>query len=87
MLACLLTCHFFGSTIIGDKLSNLLSFAGHDILQLNHWANGAHSLAYDGGAPAREALSKETSQVVDLGGLVLPCKAAKQWFDVGWFWD
>mmetsp|Transcript_26975 Transcript_26975/g.57802 ORF Transcript_26975/g.57802 Transcript_26975/m.57802 type:complete len:471 (+) Transcript_26975:198-1610(+) len=73
------------STIIGDTLSNLLTFAGHDVLRLNHvgdWGTQFGMLVEHLRDEFPEALSKETSQNVDLGDLVMLYKAAKKRFDV-----
>ena len=72
------------STIIGDTLSNLLTFAGHDVLRLNHvgdWGTQFGMLVEHLRDEFPEALSIETSQNVDLGDLVMLYKAAKQRFD------
>ena len=72
------------STIIGDTLSNLLSFAGHDVLRLNHvgdWGTQFGMLVEHLRDEFPEALDKETSKNVQLGDLVLLYKAAKKRFD------
>mmetsp|Transcript_8453 Transcript_8453/g.18021 ORF Transcript_8453/g.18021 Transcript_8453/m.18021 type:complete len:772 (-) Transcript_8453:157-2472(-) len=73
------------STIIGDTLSNLLSFAGHDVLRLNHvgdWGTQFGMLVEHLRDEFPQALNKETSKNVDLGDLVTLYKAAKKRFDV-----
>lgn len=73
------------STIIGDTLSNLLTFAGHDVLRLNHvgdWGTQFGMLVEHLRDEFPEALNVETSKNVDLGDLVTLYKAAKQRFDV-----
>ncbi|KAL7541865.1 hypothetical protein ACHAXR_011863 [Thalassiosira sp. AJA248-18] len=73
------------STIIGDTLSNLLTFAGHDVLRLNHvgdWGTQFGMLVEHLRDEYPAALSPETSQNVDLGDLVMLYKAAKKRFDV-----
>lgn len=72
------------STIIGDTLSNLLSFAGHDVLRLNHvgdWGTQFGMLVEHLRDEFPAALRAETSRDVDLGDLVLLYKAAKRRFD------
>lgn len=72
------------STIIGDTLSNLLEFAGHDVLRLNHvgdWGTQFGMLVEHLRDEFPEALNKETSKNVDLGDLVMLYKAAKKRFD------
>ena len=72
------------STIIGDTLSNILEFAGHEVTRLNHigdWGTQFGMLVEHLRDNYPEALSKETSQNVDLGDLVMLYKAAKQRFD------
>jgi len=73
------------STIIGDTLSNLLEFAGHDVVRLNHvgdWGTQFGMLVEHLRDEYPEALSLETSKDVDLGDLVELYKAAKKRFDV-----
>ncbi|KAL7457681.1 hypothetical protein ACHAWC_010251 [Mediolabrus comicus] len=73
------------STIIGDTLSNLLTFSGHDVLRLNHvgdWGTQFGMLVEHLRDEFPQALSKETSKDVDLGDLVVLYKAAKKRFDV-----
>ncbi|KAL7467252.1 hypothetical protein ACHAXS_011301 [Conticribra weissflogii] len=73
------------STIIGDTLSNLLTFAGHDVLRLNHvgdWGTQFGMLVEHLRDEFPEALNKETSENVDLGDLVTLYKAAKKRFDI-----
>jgi arginyl-tRNA synthetase len=73
------------STIIGDTLSNLLEFKGHNVLRLNHvgdWGTQFGMLVEHLRDEFPEALSKDTSKNVDLGDLVLLYKAAKKRFDV-----
>jgi hypothetical protein len=73
------------STIIGDTLSNVLEFAGHDVKRLNHigdWGTQFGMLVEHLRDEYPAALKKETSKDVDLGDLVLLYKAAKKRFDV-----
>ena len=73
------------STIIGDTLSNLLEFLGHDVVRLNHvgdWGTQFGMLVEHLRDEFPTALSIETSQDVDLGDLVELYKAAKKRFDV-----
>jgi arginyl-tRNA synthetase len=73
------------STIIGDTLSNVLEFSGHNVLRLNHvgdWGTQFGMLVEHLRDEYPAALSKETSQDVDLGDLVMLYKAAKKRFDV-----
>ena len=73
------------STIIGDTLSNLLEFAGHQVVRLNHigdWGTQFGMLVEHLRDEYPAALSLETSQDVDLGDLVELYKAAKKRFDV-----
>lgn len=72
------------STIIGDTLSNVLDFAGHEVVRLNHigdWGTQFGMLVEHLRTEYPAALSKETSSDVDLGDLVLLYKAAKKRFD------
>lgn len=72
------------STIIGDTLSNVLEFSGHDVIRLNHigdWGTQFGMLVEHLRDEYPAALNKETSQDVDLGDLVKLYKAAKQRFD------
>jgi arginyl-tRNA synthetase len=72
------------STIIGDTLCNVLEFAGHDVVRLNHvgdWGTQFGMLVEHLRDKFPEALNKETSQDVDLGDLVMLYKAAKKRFD------
>ena len=72
------------STIIGDTLSNLLEFAGHDVLRLNHvgdWGTQFGMLVEHLRDEYPAALDPETSKDVDLGDLVALYKAAKKRFD------
>jgi arginyl-tRNA synthetase len=72
------------STIIGDTLSNVLEFSGHEVVRLNHigdWGTQFGMLVEHLRDEFPAALSKETSQNVDLGDLVTLYKAAKQRFD------
>lgn len=72
------------STIIGDTLSNVLEFSGHEVVRLNHvgdWGTQFGMLVEHLRDEFPAALSKETSQDVDLGDLVILYKAAKQRFD------
>ncbi|KAL3924570.1 MAG: hypothetical protein SGILL_000967 [Bacillariaceae sp.] len=73
------------STIIGDTLSNMLEFSGHDVVRLNHvgdWGTQFGMLVEHLRDEYPEALSLETSKDVDLGDLVELYKAAKKRFDV-----
>ena len=73
------------STIIGDTLSNMLEFGGHEVVRLNHvgdWGTQFGMLVEHLRDEYPEALSIETSQDVDLGNLVELYKAAKKRFDV-----
>jgi arginyl-tRNA synthetase len=73
------------STIIGDTLSNLLEFIGHDVVRLNHvgdWGTQFGMLVEHLRDEYPAALSIETSKDVDLGDLVQLYKAAKKRFDV-----
>ena len=72
------------STIIGDTLSNLLTFVGHDVLRLNHvgdWGTQFGMLVEHLRDEFPEALDPQTSRDVDLGDLVTLYKAAKKRFD------
>ena len=72
------------STIIGDTLSNLLEFKGHDVLRLNHvgdWGTQFGMLVEHLRDEYPAALDPETSGDVDLGDLVALYKAAKRRFD------
>jgi len=72
------------STIIGDSLCNVLEFAGHEVVRLNHvgdWGTQFGMLVEHLRDAYPAALSRETSQDVDLGDLVLLYKAAKKRFD------
>jgi arginyl-tRNA synthetase len=72
------------STIIGDTLSNLLEFAGHDVVRLNHvgdWGTQFGMLVEHLRDAYPAALNLETSQDVELGDLVKLYKAAKKRFD------
>jgi len=72
------------STIIGDTLCNVLEFAGHDVVRLNHvgdWGTQFGMLVEHLRDEYPAALKKETSQDVDLGDLVMLYKAAKKRFD------
>lgn len=72
------------STIIGDTLCNILEFAGHEVIRLNHvgdWGTQFGMLVEHLRDEFPAALNKETSQNVDLGDLVLLYKAAKKRFD------
>jgi hypothetical protein len=74
------------STIIGDTLSNMLEFVGHDVVRLNHvgdWGTQFGMLVEHLRDEYPAALTLETSQDVELGDLVLLYKAAKKRFD----WD
>lgn len=77
------------STIIGDTLSNLLEFAGHEVKRLNHvgdWGTQFGMLVEHLRTEYPEALTlskeNENSKDVDLGDLVELYKAAKKRFDV-----
>lgn len=73
------------STIIGDTLCNVLEFAGHEVVRLNHvgdWGTQFGMLVEHLRDEFPAALNKETSQDVDLGDLVMLYKAAKKRFDV-----
>jgi len=73
------------STIIGDTLSNLLEFVGHEVVRLNHvgdWGTQFGMLVEHLRDEYPAALNIETSQDVDLGNLVELYKAAKKRFDV-----
>jgi len=73
------------STIIGDTLSNMLEFKGHEIVRLNHvgdWGTQFGMLVEHLRDEYPAALSIETSKEVDLGNLVKLYKAAKKRFDV-----
>ena len=72
------------STIIGDTLSNLLEFRGHEIVRLNHvgdWGTQFGMLVEHLRDEFPAALNLETSKDVALGDLVLLYKAAKKRFD------
>ena len=73
------------STIIGDTLANLLEFAGHEVVRLNHvgdWGTQFGMLVEHLRDEYPQALNKETAKDVDLGDLVILYKAAKKRFDV-----
>jgi arginyl-tRNA synthetase len=72
------------STIIGDTLSNVLEFLGHNLVRLNHvgdWGTQFGMLVEHLRDEFPEALDKEKSKDVNLGDLVLLYKAAKKRFD------
>lgn len=72
------------STIIGDTLCNLLEFAGHEVIRLNHvgdWGTQFGMLVEHLRDEYPAALNLETSQDVELGDLVELYKAAKKRFD------
>ena len=72
------------STIIGDTLCNVLEFAGHDVIRLNHigdWGTQFGMLVEHLRDEYPAALNTETSQDVELGDLVMLYKAAKKRFD------
>merc|ERR1712176_1107363 len=61
------------STIIGDTLSNMLEFSGHEVVRLNHvgdWGTQFGMLVEHLRDEYPAALTIETSQDVDLGDLV-----------------
>jgi arginyl-tRNA synthetase len=73
------------STIIGHTLANVLEFAGHDVVRLNHvgdWGTQFGMLVEHLRDEFPDALKKETSGNVELGDLVTLYKAAKKRFDV-----
>mmetsp|Transcript_29448 Transcript_29448/g.41197 ORF Transcript_29448/g.41197 Transcript_29448/m.41197 type:complete len:731 (-) Transcript_29448:999-3191(-) len=73
------------STIIGDTLSNLLEFAGHEVVRLNHvgdWGTQFGMLVEHLTDEYPQALDTAKVQDVDLGDLVELYKAAKKRFDV-----
>jgi len=73
------------STIIGDTLSNVLEFSGHEVKRLNHigdWGTQFGMLVEHLRDEYPAALNLATSQDVDLGDLVKLYKAAKKRFDV-----
>ena len=73
------------STIIGDTLSNVLEFAGHEVVRLNHvgdWGTQFGMLVEHLRDEFPDALGTETAKNVDLGDLVILYKAAKKRFDV-----
>ncbi|MBE9008641.1 arginine--tRNA ligase [Pseudanabaenaceae cyanobacterium LEGE 13415] len=70
------------STIIGDSISRILEFQGHDVLRLNHvgdWGTQFGMLITYLREVAPEALT--TADALDLGDLVAFYKKAKQRFD------
>jgi arginyl-tRNA synthetase len=72
------------STIIGDTLSSVLEFAGHNVVRLNHvgdWGTQFGMLVEHLRDEYPIALDKSKSNEVDLGDLVLLYKAAKKRFD------
>ena len=72
------------STIIGDTLSNVLEFAGHKVVRLNHvgdWGTQFGMLVEHLRDEYPEAIQKDSAESVDLGDLVLFYKAAKKRFD------
>ena len=73
------------STIIGDTLSNVLEFAGHEVVRLNHvgdWGTQFGMLVEHLRDEFPDAMGTETAKNVDLGDLVILYKAAKKRFDV-----
>jgi len=73
------------STIIGDTLCNVLEFAGHEVVRLNHvgdWGTQFGMLVEHLRDEFPDALGTETAKNVDLGDLVILYKAAKKRFDV-----
>lgn len=72
------------STIIGDTISNVLEFVGHDVVRLNHvgdWGTQFGMLVEHLRDEYPATLNKETAKNVDLGDLVQIYKAAKKRFD------
>lgn len=72
------------STIIGDTLCNVLEFAGHDVVRLNHvgdWGTQFGMLVEHLRDEYPVALDKSKTEEVDLGDLVVLYKAAKKRFD------
>eukprot|EP00586_Coscinodiscus_wailesii_P023737 CAMPEP_0172499190 /NCGR_PEP_ID=MMETSP1066-20121228/123668_1 /TAXON_ID=671091 /ORGANISM="Coscinodiscus wailesii, Strain CCMP2513" /LENGTH=716 /DNA_ID=CAMNT_0013272801 /DNA_START=353 /DNA_END=2503 /DNA_ORIENTATION=- len=72
------------STIIGDTLANVLTFAGHDVKRLNHvgdWGTQFGMLVEHLRDEYPIALQKENAADVDLGDLVALYKRAKRRFD------
>lgn len=76
------------STIIGDTLANVLTFAGHDVVRLNHvgdWGTQFGMLVEHMRDMYPEALTigrDNENKTVDLGDLVTLYKAAKKRFDI-----
>ena len=71
------------STIIGDTLANVLTFAGHDVVRLNHigdWGTQFGMLVEHLRDEYPAALNKETSSDVDLGDLVQLYKVSRMGF-------
>lgn len=72
------------STIIGDTLCNVLEFAGHDVVRLNHvgdWGTQFGMLVEHLRDEYPVALDKSKTEEVDLGDLVMLYKSAKKRFD------
>lgn len=72
------------STIIGDTISNVLTFAGHDVVRLNHvgdWGTQFGMLVEHLRDKYPQALKRESAADVDLGDLVALYKQAKKRFD------
>jgi len=72
------------STIIGDTISNVLSFIGHDVVRLNHigdWGTQFGMLVEHLRDNYPEALDMENVNDIDLGDLVALYKEAKKRFD------
>jgi len=73
------------STIIGDTISNVLSFLGHDVVRLNHigdWGTQFGMLVEHLRDEYPQALDMDNVNDIDLGDLVLLYKEAKKRFDV-----
>eukprot|EP00934_Nitzschia_sp_Nitz4_P008925 Nitzschia sp. Nitz4//scaffold8_size234185//16735//20299//NITZ4_001232-RA/size234185-processed-gene-0.144-mRNA-1//-1//CDS//3329559731//8915//frame0 len=73
------------STIIGDTLGNVLDFAGHQVVRLNHvgdWGTQFGMLVEHLRDHYPEALHVDTSRDVQLGDLVELYKKAKKRFDL-----
>lgn len=73
------------STIIGDTISNVLDFLGHDVVRLNHigdWGTQFGMLVEHLRDEYPAALEMENVEDIDLGDLVALYKEAKKRFDV-----